>query len=115
MARGVSRRTGQRPPRLKGELSSEGYDRLYRCRLLPVIRHINAYAAGSRSALVTFRGLAAASLQTPSRVSAQLALEMITLKPVALYGPGTKQSQYNWEVKNHCPRNQLVLYVTSLT
>jgi hypothetical protein len=40
-----------------GQLSAEGYYRLYRRRLLPVLQAINAYAGKARSAFVTVPGL----------------------------------------------------------
>ena len=57
-----------------GSLNAEGYHRLYRRRLLPVLRFINEHAGRPRSALVTLPGLGCGQFAGPfqGRLGAQL-------------------------------------------
>lgn len=50
-----------------GALSREGYYRLYRRRLLPVLRYVDARAGAARSALVTVPGLGCGQFAGPFR------------------------------------------------
>lgn len=50
-----------------GELSTQGYESLYRRRLLPVFRYINQHAARPRSVFVTMPGLGCGQFAGPFR------------------------------------------------
>jgi hypothetical protein len=81
MGRGVPRRTGQETTTAGCKRAPEGYYKLYRRRLLPVLRHINAHATGPRFALVTILVLGCGQFAGPFQgelgARLQVALEQL--------------------------------------
>jgi hypothetical protein len=69
-----------------GQLSSEGYDRLYRRRLLPVLRYINDRAEEPRSAFVTVPGLGCGHFAGPFLGQLGMRLQTVLQNLLSEYG-----------------------------
>lgn len=69
-----------------GQLSTEGYERLYKRRLLPVFRYINDHAGKPRSALVTVPGLGCGQFAGPFRGQLGRRLQTVLQRILAEYG-----------------------------
>lgn len=69
-----------------GQLSTEGYYRLYRRRLLPVFRFVNYRAAKPRSAFVTVPGLGCGQFAGPFRGQLGLRLQVVLDRLLTEYG-----------------------------
>ncbi len=69
-----------------GQLSTEGYYRLYRRRLLPVFRYINDHAAERRSAFLTIPGLGCGQFAGPFRGQLGRHLQSVLGRFLAEYG-----------------------------
>jgi hypothetical protein len=73
---------------LDGELSEEGYYKLYRRRLLPVFRYINDRARRHRSALVTVPGLGCGQFAGPFRGRLGRRLQAVLARLLDEHGAG---------------------------
>lgn len=69
-----------------GRLSTEGYESLYRRRLLPVFRFINEHAGKPRSALVTVPGLGCGQFAGPFRGQLGTRLQAVLQNLLTEYG-----------------------------
>ncbi len=69
-----------------GQLSIEGYDNLYRRRLLPVFRYINERAGNPRSAFVTVPGLGCGQFAGPFRDQLGTRLQAVLQRILTEYG-----------------------------
>lgn len=71
---------------LDGQLSPEGYYRLYRRRLLPVFRYINDHAGKPRSAFLTVPGLGCGQFAGPFRGQLGTRLQEVLQRFLTEYG-----------------------------
>jgi hypothetical protein len=69
-----------------GQLSTEGYYRLYRRRLLPIFRYMNHRAAKPRSAFVTVPGLGCGQFAGPFRGQLGARLQVVLDRLLTEYG-----------------------------